>query len=165
MKLKKILKLFDYRISEGSEFLWDCFGPNARYLDFNGPDSMQNSVGVVYDTITTKVYQIDFCCESVDDVYTWVDPEYEVAHHRECTARNVERTNQCYSKQSFLTMALDAYHGRVPDTDLALDIDLNLSAGDVHQLHLMSVEKGITFDELVNEALAQEITILKNKKE
>jgi hypothetical protein len=166
MKLKKILKLFDYKISDGSEFQWGCFGPNARYLDFNSDTCIQNSVSVLYDTITTKVYQMDFCCESVEGVYTWVDPKYEVAHARECLRRGIEGNKyQCYSKESFLTMALDAYHGRTPDTDLALDVDVDLSAGDIHQLHLIAESKGITFDELVNEVLAQELEILKNKKE
>jgi len=165
MKLKKILKLFDYRISEGSEFMWKCFGPNARYLDFISPDSIQNSVSVVYDTLTTKIYAMDFCCETVDGVYSWVDPKYEVAHARECKEHNVDRRNQCFSKQSFLTMAVDAYAGRTPDVDLALDVDLDLEPSVVHQLHLMAAAKGITFDELVNLAISQELAILQNKKE
>jgi hypothetical protein len=166
MKLKKILKLFDYRISEGGQFLWKCFGDNVWTLDFNSPDDYRNGVSVTYDTVTTKVYYLSFSCAVGDTSYIWVDPDYEVAYGKERKARNIESTDcQCYSKESFLTMALDAYKGKTPDFDLSLDVDLNLDQDDYQVLLIMAKQRGMTFDELVNEVFEDALYDLKTKAE
>lgn len=167
MKLKKVLKMFDYRISEGSKFLWQCFGNNVWTLDFNNPDDYRNSVSVVYDTITTKVYYMSFSCANAPDdgYFSWVDPEYEVAHRREEQKRGVEHNKyQCYSKNSFLTMAQEAYRGKTPDFDMHLDVDLKMTPEQEEELRLMAESKGITFDELINLALASVVNDLKNEQ-
>jgi hypothetical protein len=166
MKLKKVLKLFDYRITEGGKFLWKCFGDNVWTLDFNSAEDYRNGVSVTYDTVTTKVYYMTFSCAAGDTSYTWVDPDYEVAYGKERKARNIESNDcQCYSKESFLTMALDAYQGKTPDFDLALDVDLNLGQDDYQALLIMAAERRISFDQLVNEVFETAINDLKQKAE
>ena len=58
--IEQFLKAVDYKINDGSEFQWACFGANARYLDAqkngtgapNGP-----SASILFDTEDQTVYQ------------------------------------------------------------------------------------------------------------
>jgi hypothetical protein len=55
--IEQFLKAVDYKINDGSEFQWACFGSNARYLDAqkNGADGP--SASIVFDTKDQTVYQ------------------------------------------------------------------------------------------------------------
>jgi hypothetical protein len=62
-------------------------------------------------------------------------------------------------------MALDAYKGKTPDFDLSLDVDLNLDQDDYQVLLIMAKQRGMTFDELVNEVFEDALYDLKTKAE
>ena len=97
MKLKKYLKAAKSRISGGSEYCWDCYGPNARFIDVcnrNGDDVG----GCVYDHKTMRVYEITV----VEDEYPviWRDHRYSEAHADEAALRGVDE-NQAWDDVSY----------------------------------------------------------------
>lgn len=61
--MKEWMELVDYKITEGSEYGWTCYGPNAYQLSsWNGlHDKGGWSFNIVFSTKTQKVYEISVC--------------------------------------------------------------------------------------------------------
>lgn len=89
MKLNKVMKAAEHRVAGGSEFMWSCFGPNARWMEFADQDDREFA-DCVYDTHTNRVYQIQVYIPGVDDrCATWIDPEFEHAYVEEARQRGI----------------------------------------------------------------------------
>jgi hypothetical protein len=76
MKLSQINNALDHQISGGSRYCWECYGPNARYLDYQTNDG---HVSVVFDTETRDIYEATVETKNKDDAdarpYRWLEPE------------------------------------------------------------------------------------------
>jgi hypothetical protein len=80
-KLEDFNQLIEYKITSGSEYLWKCFGPNARSLD-------SHKASAVFDAKTLDVYTIE---TEVDDIqYRWIHPKYKELHDNEASRRGVD---------------------------------------------------------------------------
>jgi hypothetical protein len=90
MKLAKVMKAAMHRVAGGSEYCWQCFGPNARWMEFADIED-QEFADAVYDCKTNRVYQINIHIPGSSDnrCVTWIDPEYEHAYVDESRRRNV----------------------------------------------------------------------------
>lgn len=53
--LKEFMELVDYRITEGSDYMWSCYGPNAHRLDSWNGDHDGHSVSIIFDTQSQNV--------------------------------------------------------------------------------------------------------------
>lgn len=90
MKLNKVMKAANHRVAGGSEYGWKCFGPNARWMEFN--DSHEREFAdCVYDSETNRVYQINVHVPGTADdrCVTWIDPEFDHAYASESKRRKV----------------------------------------------------------------------------
>lgn len=89
MNLAEIMMAFNHKISGGSQYMWNCFGPNAWFLDF------ENNVSIIIDRMTREVYEVSWYPDTVvakdDEIYevTWVNPSYIGAYKEECESRRV----------------------------------------------------------------------------
>ena len=78
MMLKEYLEAIEYRITEGSDFGWSCFGPNARYLDCQGPDLNNDySISCVFDSINQDIYLVEAWDYRNSREYRWINPTYK----------------------------------------------------------------------------------------
>jgi hypothetical protein len=89
MMLMQIIEATGARITGGSEYLWNCYGPNARFLDFADQDHTE-CASVVFDSKTQQVYQLEMHVLGYDQAFAWRNPSYESAYQAECAERNVE---------------------------------------------------------------------------
>lgn len=151
------------RIEGGDAYGWDCFGPNARMLDFP-------NVGVIFDSETQEVYSVDAWPNNYDDeakTVMWVTPEYEVAYREEAKKRGFYEPNtvtQCYSFQSMMTIA-EAVIDELPfDEALTCDIELFFEDGELELITKAAELEGMTLDEFVNAALREKLDTVKRTK-
>ena len=56
--LKEWMELVDYRITEGSEYCWQCYGPDAYSLDSWNGDQNGYSFCIIFDNKTQVVYEV-----------------------------------------------------------------------------------------------------------
>ncbi len=67
-------------ITGGCKFEWNCYGPNARFLDFGDHSS------IVYDFETQKIYEVTFIEKQNPELYVafkWIDSEYKKEYVKE----------------------------------------------------------------------------------
>jgi hypothetical protein len=90
--LKDFLVAIDYRLADGYEFLWECYGSYAYGLNWEKPD-FSASACVIYDIRTQRVYEMSVwdCADEHDaKVLRWIDPEYLGRHKKESRERGIK---------------------------------------------------------------------------
>lgn len=93
MSLESIFKAFNYRITDGTEYTWNCYGPSARYIDF---ESEYAHASVIYDTTTLEVYETSVDAKQDEDdnlpgPYRWLNPNYKDSYFDECEAKQIDK--------------------------------------------------------------------------
>ena len=78
----------DYKIGEGYEYRWDCYGQNACGLEWARSD-LAASASIIYDTKTQAVYEMSVwdCREERPKIYRWIRPEYIKKYKKESKER------------------------------------------------------------------------------
>lgn len=167
MHLSKVNEALGHRITGGSEYHWQCYGPDVRFLDF---ESEHAHASVLFDTRTQEVYEVTISSKN-DSIrpYRWLNPETKQDYLAECKARNIDP--QCAwdninyvdleTEEDFLDKAEAIINGESFDTRVQVPIELD----DSELFHLMKMahERDITFNKLVEEILWSVINAEKNK--
>ena len=158
--LEQFLKTIDYKITGGSEYQWESYGPNARYID---SDNTRYSINAIYDSNTQFVYSVEAWDYANNRSYRWISPEYVDTYKTECKKRDIEFDNAC-DDLSFidLEVADDMLEKAVAmvageEYDTRIKIPLDLPEDKIFQLMMLAHERDITFNELVTEALQEAI--------
>jgi hypothetical protein len=158
--LPEFLNTIDYKITGGSEYQWESYGPNARYID---SDNTTYSINAVYDSTTQFVYAVEAWDYANNRSYRWISPEYIDAYKAECNEKNIEFDNAC-DELSFIDLevaddmlekAAAIVAGVEYDTRVKVPIDLPKE--ELFQLMMTAHERDITLNELVIEALQEAI--------
>jgi len=88
MKLKHFMKLSKYRITEGSEYQWNCYGTDAYNLDYwNGDNNRGYGISIVFDTKKHIVFEMNFCDYRTDKAYRHINPNFFDLYLEECKRR------------------------------------------------------------------------------
>lgn len=99
LHINDILTWLDYKIVDGTEFLWSCYGEHARYLHFEkrlSSSLLEWYVSVVFDTrVTSKkgiVYEVSIEYRKNDDYqsFKWHNPTYYKMYLKECKKRKIK---------------------------------------------------------------------------
>lgn len=84
--IKDFVTAVRFRIGEGAEHLWECFGPEASILDWVKDDNSASG-GIVYDSKTHVVYEATAWDTRSEQVWRWNNPAFKKAYRRESKAR------------------------------------------------------------------------------
>jgi hypothetical protein len=161
MNLKQVNEVFDYWIVGGSEYQWNCYGPNARYLDY---ESNYAHGSVLYDTKTQEVYEV-----SVNDKadkhtpYRWMNPNTVEKYKAECTFRGVNPKSawddivwcDLEVAEDFCTKANAIFNGL--DFDPRIEVPLDLEDDLILELALEAHKRDITLNKMVELVLEKAI--------
>lgn len=166
-KLPEFLKIIDSRITEGSEYLWSCFGNHARQIDCWLQDRNVN-VTCIFDTITHQVYQME--AWDSDHQFRWIHSGYQDSVREEYKKRGLDMKtsfdNHCYIDleviEDFSQKARAMLQNKPYDTRVQVPIDLDHN--ELHQLMLRAHEEDITLNQLV-EKILQSVIDNYNKQE
>lgn len=88
ISLQKAIEISNYHITGGADFLWNCFGENSRWIDFQNDDKVNYSI--VFDTVTQTVYKAVITDYEKDNNYLIVNPDYMDSYVNEAKSKNVE---------------------------------------------------------------------------
>lgn len=168
MTLKDYMEVVGYRVTEGSEYIWQSFGANAYRLSswsgaFTGSAVSENqpdySIEVVFDTANQTVYQVEAHDYENNRAYRLTNPDFLEAFNNESKERNID-PKEAWDDVKFVDLELatdflekakaislgEDYDTRV-EIPLELDDDLLfLALKDAHA-------KDMTFNQYVEEVL------------
>jgi hypothetical protein len=164
--IKEWMELTAYKITEGSDYGWSCYGPNAYTLDsWNGVHGVGGySFSIVFSTKSQKVYEVSMCDYTNTRAYRMINPKNQEKHEKEALARNVN-LNEAWDEcdyvdldvvDDFIQKALAIRAGEPYDTRVQVEVDF--SDEDLLQYMKIAHERDITFNELVEQALRNAIS-------
>jgi hypothetical protein len=159
--IKEWMELTDYKITEGSDYGWSCYGPNSYTLDsWNGVHGKGGySFSIVFSTKSQKVYEVSMCDYTNDRAYRMINPKFQKKHAKEAESKSV-LANQAWDDvdytdldvvDDFIQKALAIRAGETYDTRIQVPVDF--SDEELLQYMKMAHERDMTFNELVEEAL------------
>jgi len=163
--LKEFMELVDYKITEGSEYCWECFGSNAYSLSYWNQDHNGHSVCIIFDTRTHGVYAVEACDYKHNRAYRLINPDYKTAHDNEAVGRDVH-ANQAWDDvnyvdlevdKDFLNKAQSIISGE--DYDTRIDMPLRLDNDALFELMKKAHEQDITLNQLVEDVLRNVIAL------
>jgi hypothetical protein len=159
--LKQFFETFGYRITEGSEYGWSCYGPNAYTIDsWNGIHGAGGFSGsIVFDTQDQTVYEVEVSDYTRNRAYRLINPGVVEAHKKEVTNRG-EWANKAWDDVKFTDLDVDQdwlekaqaivagkdYDDRV---QMPLDLDNELLFDLMKRAH----EQDITLNQMIEQVL------------
>lgn len=175
LTLKDFMEVTNYRITEGSEYLWNCFGPNAYRLDSWNGDQDGHTISILFDNQTQTVYQVEALDYKRERAYRLTNPEFKTAFDNECKDRDVidtawERDDGTEVEyvdldvdEDFLEKARAIVAGEDYDTRVQMQIEFT----DEELLKYMKLahERDMTFNDFVEEALRNLVEEVKMRDE
>ena len=160
--LKDFMTAVDYRITEGSDFGWQCFGENAYCLDSWNGDYNGYSVSVTFDTKTQTVYLMEVCDYAAQRAYRLVNANFKEVFFTDIKNRGV--TDDAWDGVKFID--LETVEDMLEKTtaivkglpyETSIQVPLDLNDDEIYQLMRLAHEKNITFNQLVVEILSDAI--------
>ena len=159
--IKEWMELVDYKITEGSDYGWGCYGPNSFTLDsWNGVHGKGGySFSIVFSTKSQKIYEVSMCDYTNDRAYRMINPKFQEKHRKEAEMRDVN-LNEAWDTvdyvdldvlDDFIQKALAIRAGESYDTRVQVQVDF--SDEDLLQYMKIAHERDVTFNQLVEDAL------------
>ena len=161
MNLEQVNNLFQHKITDGSEYLWLCYGPDVRSIDYT---SKYACGYVVFDTETHEVYEL-----SVSPVqaawaiepkpYRYINPDYREAYDDEAKSRGID-PNEAWdnikwvdleTEEDFIEKASSMFKGEKFDTRIQVPLDLDNDT--ILKLSMEAHKRDITLNQMVEELL------------
>jgi len=163
LTLKEFVELIDYKITEGSKYQWDCFGPNAYTLDSWDGDYQGHSFSILFDTQTQVVYQVEAHDYKNNRAYRMMNADFSSAYTAECLHRGVNEKEATEDVDfvdldivdDFIQKSLAIRAGEDYDTRVSIPIDM--PEAELMVLFKMAHKRDITFNQLMIEVLQEAI--------
>lgn len=161
--MEDFMKCVNYRVTEGSNFTWSCWGPNAYRLDSWDGSQDGHTITITFDTQD----QVTYCLEAFDyarnRAYRWMAPTYRNVYLAEAQERNVDHAEawedvdfvELESLEDFWEKANAIVAGEEYDT--RVQIPINLPDESLFQMMKLAHERDITFNQLVEQVLREAI--------
>jgi hypothetical protein len=166
--LKDFMETVDYRITEGSDYCWQCYGHNAHMLDSWNGDQDGHSLTVIFDTKTQTVYEAQAHDYVRQRAYRLVNPDFKAAHDREANQRDVN-LNQAWDDVDYIDLeTVEDFLEKAQaiaaneDYDTRVQVPVDFSDEELLTYMKMAHERDMTFNEFIETALRQVIDELKD---
>jgi hypothetical protein len=163
--LRDFMETVDYRITEGSEYCWTCYGNHAYTLSYWNQDHEGHSLAIIFDTRTHEVYEVQAHDYKHNRAYRLINPDYKDRYDSEAAGRGVE-ANEAWDEinyidletdEDFLDKSQSIISGK--DYDTRIDMPLRLDDNQLFELMKQAHERDITLNQLVEEVLKNVISL------
>ncbi len=171
LTLKEWLETCEYRITEGSEYGWQCYGHNAYRLDSWNGDQDGHTISIVFDTRTQVVYEASAYDYTRERAYRMINPEFKAAFDAEVVDRelldmaweddegNPVKYIELETAEDFMEKAYAICNDQ--DYDSRVQVPITLEDDVLFRLMKHAHEQDITLNQLFENILQNEINRLK----
>ena len=165
--MKEWMELVGYRITEGSDYGWKCYGSDTYMLDSWNGDHDGHSFTIIFDTKDQTVYEVQAHDYVHQRAYRMINPDFAKKHRKESKRRDVSKDNAWDDvnyvdldvDDDFMQKALAIAAGEDYDTSVMMNLDLpdDLLLSAAMEAH----KQNITLNDYINKALAEMVEVYK----
>lgn len=163
------MEVVGYRITEGSDYQWECYGPNAYTLDSWNGEQDGHSFSIYFDTKTQEVYEVQAHDYRNQRAYRLINPDFVKKHKKEAKRRSVEY-KEAWDNVDYIDLEVedDWFQKAIAieaeeDYDTRVEVPLTLDDVQLFQLMKLAHERDITLNELVEQVLREQIKRIENE--
>ena len=161
--MKEWMELVDYRITEGSNYGWQCYGSNVYQMDSWNGNIDGHSFSIVFDTKDQTVYEVQAHDYVHNRAYRMINEDFLKKMKKEAKRRDVDK-DEAWDDVNYIDLEVDDDFIQKclairagEDYDTRVSIPLDFSDEELLQYMKMAHERDITFNKLVEEALRRAI--------
>ena len=159
--LKEWMEIVDYRITEGSDYCWHCYGNDVHMLDSWNGEQDGHSFTVIFDTKTQVVYEVQAHDYVHQRAYRMINPDFQKKNKKEAKRRDIDKNNawddvdyvDLEVDDDFLQKCLSIKAGE--DYDTRVSIPLEFSDEELLTYMKLAHDLDITLNQLVEQALRE----------
>jgi hypothetical protein len=161
--IKEWMELVDYRITEGSNYCWECYGDNAYTLDSWNGDHEGHSFSIIFNAKDQTVYEVQAHDYLHNRAYRMINEDFQKKMRKESKRRDVDK-DQAWDDVNYIDLDVDddfiqkclaIREGEDYDTRVLMPVEF--SDEDLLKYMKLAHERDITFNQLVEEALLMAI--------
>jgi len=161
--MKEWMELVNYRITEGSDYGWQCYGSDAYCLDSWNGEQDGHSFTITFDTRDQTVYEVQAHDYVHNRAYRMINPDFRKKNRKEAKRRDVSK-DEAWDDVNYVDLEVDddffqkclaIQEGEDYDTRVSLPIDI--PDEDLLQYMKLAHERDMTFNSFVEEALQHAI--------
>jgi hypothetical protein len=161
--LKEWMEVVGYRITEGSDYQWECYGSNAYTLDSWNGEQDGYSFTVIFDKNDQTVYEVTACDYLNNRAYRMIHPEYKEAHQAKSKEMGTF-ANQAWDDVEYTDLEVEddwlekaTAIANEEDYDDRVQVPVNFSDEELLKYMKLAHERDMTFNQLVEQALREAI--------
>jgi hypothetical protein len=157
--MKEWMELVDYRITEGSDFGWQCYGSNVYQLDSWNGEQDGFSFTIVFDTRNHTVYEVQAHDYVHNRAYRMINEDFQKKMRKEAKRRDVDK-NEAWDEVNYIDLEVDddfiqkclaIREGE--DYDTRVSVPIEIPDHELLQYMKMAHERDMTFNSFIEEAL------------
>ena len=157
--IKQFMETVNYRITEGSDYGWQCYGHDAHMLDSWNGEQDGHSFTVIFDTKNQTVYEVQAHDYVHNRAYRMINPDFQKKYKKEAKHRDIDKNNawddvnyiDLEVDDDFIQKCLAIQAGE--DYDTKVSVPLELEDDKMFELMRMAHEQDITLNQLVENIL------------
>jgi hypothetical protein len=161
--LKEWMEIVDYRITEGSDYCWHCYGNDVHMLDSWNGEQDGHSFTVIFDTKDQTVYEVQAHDYVHQRAYRMINPDFQKKNRKEAKKRDIDKDNAWDDvdyvdldvDDDFIQKCLAIRAGE--DYDTRVSVPMEFSDQELLTYMKLAHEQDITFNQLVERALREAI--------
>jgi len=88
MNLLEVLTAVNGQVKGAADYDWNCFGPDAKYLDV-GNDKLGHVASMIFDSDDGTVYAIEMFLADERKAWRWIDERFYDFYLEECQVHGV----------------------------------------------------------------------------
>ena len=161
ISMKEWMELVGYRITEGADYGWKCYGHDVYQLDSWNGDQDGHSFSIIFDTKDQTVYEVQAHDYTNQRAYRIINPDFQKKMKKEAKRRDVNKDeaweNVDYvdleTDEDWLKKARAIFLGE--DYDTRVQVPLDLDDDTMFQMMKMAHERDLTLNKFVEDVLRQ----------
>jgi len=167
--MKEWMEMVNYRITEGSAYGWQCYGPDAYMLDSWNGEHDGNSFTIIFDTKTQEVYEAQAHDYVHNRAYRMVNENFQKKMKKEAKHRGVNK-NEAWDEVGYVDLEVDDDFIQKclaikagEDYDTRVSVPLTLDDDQMFALMKLAHERDVTLNTLVEMMLRDAIETRKSE--
>ena len=161
--LKEWMEIVDYRITEGSEYQWGCYGHDAHMLDSWNGEQDGYSFTIIFDTKDQTVYEAQAHDYVHNRAYRMINPDFKKKLKKEAKRRDVDK-DEAWDDVNYIDIEVDDDFMQKclairegEDYDTRVSVPLELEDDQLFDLMKMAHEQDLTLNQFVEGLLRRVI--------
>lgn len=161
LTLKDFMESVNYRITEGSAYCWNCYGPDAYSLDSWDGNHEGYSISITFDTKTQEVYVVEAHDYMRERSYRLFNPVYAQVYADEVKSRGLD--DEAWDGVKYITLETDEDMlskmqaiAAGKEYDARVTVPIEIDDADLMKLFKLAHASDVTLNEFV-EALLHDV--------